>query len=63
MLLKAEFEGGDYHGFLKNAHRFMIYKGLEAEIEKAILYLQNKGQKADADGWKRKLDALRRDNK
>lgn len=61
MLLKAVFETGDYHGFLKNAHRFKIYKGLETEIEKSITFLINKGQKADAEGWQRKFGDLRRE--
>ena len=61
ILLKAVFEARDHHGFLKNAHRFKIYKGLETEIEKSISFLLEKGQKADAEGWQRKFESLRRE--
>ncbi|HNQ94574.1 MAG TPA: hypothetical protein PKK96_14750 [Anaerolineales bacterium] len=62
VLLKKVFEAGDYHGFLKNVHRFKIHKGLEIEIDKSISHLLNKGQNADADGWRRKIEDLRKGN-
>jgi hypothetical protein len=58
-LLKAMFALNDYHGFLKQAHRFKIVAGIEAEIDAAIQRLIEKKQVADAEGWRRKLSALR----
>jgi hypothetical protein len=61
-LLKAVFETGDYHGFLKNVHRFKIRKGLEVEIDKSISHLLSKGQNTDAESWRRKIEEMRREN-
>lgn len=58
-LLIAVFDAGDYHGFLKNAHRFKVYAGLGDKIKLAIDHLMNKGQIADAQAWQRKFSVLR----
>ncbi len=57
-ILRTAFEIGDYHGFLKNAHRFGIYHGLEDSIVLAIENLAKRGQSADAQAWQRKLSEL-----
>jgi hypothetical protein len=59
VLLKAAFDIGDYHGFLKNAHRFGIYSGLAQQINLAIEHLRSKGQSADAEAWARKFEVFR----
>jgi hypothetical protein len=58
-LLKAMYELNDYHGFLKQAHRFKLRTGIEAEIDFAIQRLIDKKQVADAEGWHRKFQTLR----
>ena len=58
-LLRAMFEMTDYHGFLKQAHRFEVFCGIESEIEVAIGKLIEKRQAADAEGWRRKFKLLR----
>ncbi|HQF37267.1 MAG TPA: hypothetical protein PLL26_06560 [Candidatus Dojkabacteria bacterium] len=58
-LLNNLYELPDYHSFLKNAHRFKIYKGLEDKIDDAINQLLKKGQTADAEGWRRKINSLK----
>lgn len=62
-LLLGAFDASDYHGFLKNIFRFKLYKGLENEIENSIDYLLKKGQIADAQGWRRKIDSLKEHDK
>ena len=58
-LLKAMFEVKDYHGFLKQTHRFKIFAGVEHEIDDAIEKLIDKKQVTDAEGWRRKFLTLR----
>lgn len=58
-LLQAVFEAGDYHGFLKNIHRFKIVDGFEQEIGVSVAALTEKGHAADAQAWQRKIQALR----
>jgi hypothetical protein len=58
-LLKGVFESRDWHGFLKQAHRLGIWRGLEVEIDIAIQRLLEKNQTHDAEGWRRKFHALR----
>jgi hypothetical protein len=63
VLLKADFETGDYHGFLKNVHRFEVYNGLENEIDQAISQLLSKGQNTDAESWRRKIEEIHKKNR
>ncbi|MEA5015091.1 MAG: hypothetical protein VB099_11070 [Candidatus Limiplasma sp.] len=58
-LLLGAFDAGDYHGFLKNVFRFKFYRGLDKEVENSINYLLGKGQVADAQGWRQKIDMLK----
>jgi len=58
-LLLIAFNTGDYHGFLKNAHRLEFYEGLEEKISHAIKVLYEKGQTHDANGWQRKFQELK----
>lgn len=58
-LLKAMFALNDFHGFLKQAYRFKVVAGIEAEIDTAIKNLIDKKQLADAEGWRRKLNSCR----
>lgn len=58
-LLKAMFEVKDYHGFLKQAHRFKVFAGIEREIDDAIEKLIDKKQVTDAEAWRRKFLTLR----
>ena len=62
-LLKSMFGANDYHGFLKQAHRFKIHVGIEKGIEIAIEKLIEKRQIADAEGWRRKFKALQDNDK
>lgn len=58
-LLIAMYEVHDYHGFLKQAHRFKIFTGIEGEIDNAIQMLTDKKQMKDAEAWRRKFLTLR----
>ena len=62
-LLLSTFNAGDYHSFLKSAHRFEVYEGLEENIDLAINALLEKGQTHDAVGWKRKFQELKTKSK
>jgi hypothetical protein len=62
-LLKSMFGANDYHGFLKQAHRFKLHVGIEKEIEIAIEKLIEKRQIHDAEGWRRKFKALQDNDK
>ena len=58
-LLKSIFDSRDWHGFLKSAHRLKRRRGFENEIDTAIENLIEKKQLADAEGWRKKFEALR----
>lgn len=58
-LLQAVFQAGDYHGFLKNVHRFKVLDDFENEIAASVAALTDKGHSADAQAWERKILALR----
>ena len=57
-LLRAVFEAGDYHGFLKNVHRFKAVNGFEHEVGASVAALTEKGHAADAQAWEKKIKAL-----
>lgn len=59
VLLKGIFDSSDWHGFLKSAHRMKRRRGFENEIDTAIENLIEKKQLADAEGWRKKFQALR----
>lgn len=58
-LLQAVFDAGDYHGFLKNIHRFRVVDGFEQEIGASVAALTEKGHSADAQAWQNKIRAMR----
>jgi hypothetical protein len=58
-LLRDLFRHGDIPGFLKQAHRFAVCDGLESEIDAAIEWLRQHGQRDGASAYRDKFDALR----
>jgi hypothetical protein len=58
-LLMGIFDSRDWHGFLKSAYRLKRRRGFENEIDTAIKNLIEKKQIADAEGWRKKFEALR----
>lgn len=60
MLLRAMVQAGDIPNFLKQAHRFQIYKGFEEEIRTSILWLRERKQYASADAYEKKFNELRK---
>ncbi len=53
-LLRRAFEVGDYHAFLKQAHRLRVKAGFEREIDEAIRMIQQK-MPGEAAAWRRKF--------
>ncbi len=53
LLLRA-FKAGDYHGFLKQAHRLGAAAGLESTIWEAIAAVERNAPQ-EADAWRRKF--------
>ena len=51
-MLKSQFRIRDYHGFLKNVHRFEAYWEFESEVETAILSL---ARSEEAEAWRIKF--------
>lgn len=58
-LLRALLKKNDFPGFLKQASRFEVYRGFEAEIQQAIESLRYKNQQGPADAYQRRFDELR----
>jgi hypothetical protein len=58
-LLRMLLANNDIPGFLKQALRFEISTGFELEIDRAMVWLVEKGQTATADGYRRKFMSLR----
>ena len=54
-ILRAQFRIRDYHGFLKNVHRFKAYGEFESEIEIAI---SNLTRSEEAEAWRTKFARL-----
>ena len=54
-ILRSQFRIRDYHGFLKNVHRFKAHAEFEAEIKTAILSL---ARPAEAATWRNKFARL-----
>lgn len=59
-LLRALLKKNDFPGFLKQASRFEIYQGFEADIQLAIESLRSKNQHGQADAYQVRFDELRR---
>lgn len=59
-LLRPLLAKNDFPGFLKQASRFEVYKGFEADIQRAIESLRSKKQHGPADAYQRRFDDLRR---
>lgn len=51
-ILRSQFRIRDYHGFLKNVHRFNVYGDFEAEVETAIANLT---RSEEAEAWRTKF--------
>ena len=51
-ILKSQFRVRDYHGFLKNVHRFKACGEFESEIEDAI---SNLTRSEEAEAWRTKF--------
>ena len=60
-LLRKLYETDQFDTFLKQAHRFNIYKGLSREINSAIKILEIRGQE-DAPAWRKKFDEVKAAN-
>lgn len=58
-ILRAQFNIRDYHGFLKNVHRFKAYGEFESEVETAI---SNLTRSEEAEDWRTKFARLSFDN-
>ncbi len=54
-ILRAQFRIRDYHGFLKNVHRFKAHGEFESEIEIAI---SNLTRSEEAEAWRTKFARL-----
>jgi hypothetical protein len=54
MLLRRAFEVGDYHGFLKQAHRLGAAAGFESQIVEAIAAIGRRVP-IEASSWRRKF--------
>ncbi len=54
-LLRSQFRIRDYHGFLKNVHRFNAYGEFESEVETAI---SNLTRSEEAEAWRTKFARL-----
>jgi len=59
-LLREMFRQGDIPGFLKQAHRYGTCDGLDSEIDAAIEWLRQHGQRDGASAYRDKFEALRR---
>jgi hypothetical protein len=55
-LLTQAFEVGDYHTFLKQAHRLGAAAGFETQIAEAIAVIERRAPK-EASAWRRKFGA------
>jgi len=62
-LLRAVLDKQDYPGFLKQAYRFKVYQGFEAEIERSLEWLVQKKQHATAEAYRLKFGQLREGSK
>ena len=51
-ILRSQFRIRDYHGFLKNVHRFKAHGDFESEIETAI---SNLSRPEEAEAWRTKF--------
>ena len=51
-ILRSQFRIRDYHGFLKNVHRFEAHGDFESEIETAI---SNLTRPEEAEAWRTKF--------
>lgn len=51
-ILRSQFRIRDYHGFLKNVHRFEAYWDFESEVETAISRL---ARSEEAEAWRIKF--------
>ena len=51
-ILRSQLRIGDYHGFLKNVHRFKVYGDFESEVETAI---SNLTRSEEAEAWRTKF--------
>ena len=51
-MLRSQFRIRDYHGFLKNVHRFEAYWDFETEVENAISSL---ARSEEAEAWRIKF--------
>ena len=54
-ILSSQFRIKDYHGFLKNVHRFKVYWEFESEVETAI---SNLTRFEEAEAWRAKFARL-----
>lgn len=59
-LLRKLYENNDYDTFLKQCHRFGIYKRLKKEIEHVLNEFEKTG-KQDAEAWRSKFLDLETD--
>jgi hypothetical protein len=57
-LLRAVLDKGDFPGFLKQAFRFQVYQGFEAEIERSLEWLVHRKQHATAEAYRLKFAQL-----
>lgn len=55
LLLRSQLELKDYHGFLKNVHRFQMYAGFVAEVQDAIGNLK---RAEEAQSWRVKFEEM-----
>ena len=55
VILKSQFKIRDYHGFLKNVHRFKVHLDFEQEVETAI---SNLTRPEEAEAWRIKFARL-----
>ena len=51
-ILRSQFRIRDYHGFLKNVHRFEAHEEFELEVEAAI---SNLSRFEEAEAWRTKF--------
>ena len=56
-LLIRALEAGDYHTFLKQAHRLRVTVGLESQIQGAITAIERDAPN-EASAWRRKFGAI-----
>ncbi len=54
-ILESQYRIRDYHGFLKNVHRFKALREFEAEVETAI---SNLTRREEAEAWRTKFARL-----